>query len=76
MVRNNFCKSCIWWQHQFDSSDKKFGLCTNPIIRDYIKITPEENIDMDEAIIFTDALFGCNFHSGEPYAVAEIRPTI
>lgn len=69
---NCFCESCLWWQFVFNNGDERFGLCNHFDIKQNIRLTQAE-LNEDEIEVFTNALFGCNFHEKKPLILIEIK---
>jgi hypothetical protein len=69
---DHFCDSCIWWKFHFKNGTDRFGICSNLFINDQIRVT-QNDINEDDQVVFTKALFGCNLHQSKVLAITEIK---
>lgn len=65
-VKDNFCKSCLWWSYTFTNGGNKFGTCENVFVTERLRVTEDyDSIENDDPTIFTDSNFGCVYHGIE-----------
>jgi hypothetical protein len=71
---NRFCDSCDCWEFVYEDGNGKFGICSNVMAADKIRLVRDEE-SLEDTTIFTSSVFGCIYHdAGEDLSVVRIDP--